>query len=287
MRNLTIRRRKVYSGCLAKAKIYIEDPENSELTIGGTPCRKLGQLKIGGELSVPIGNETTKIYVIADKLSKEYSNEYYQLPEGEEDVVLTGQFQMTPGGSMYRFDENESAGIQKSRKKNSTVGVIILILALALGIAAGRIISGGVTKNRNQTAKEFSSQGMTVTLTKEFKEDSVMGFDASYRSKDVYVLALRERFEEAEGAEKLSLEEYGKIILEVNELPDVQIDSFGGIPGFEYDYDDDDGQTYHDRTYLYKTDDSFWMIQFITFKESFAKYESAFGKWAASVRFDQ
>ena len=115
------------------------------------------------------------------------------------------------------------------------------IPALIIGLCAGRLISGRLFRNSSPEPKEFTSSGMTVTLTKDFTEDNVMGFTYSCRSKDVYMLALREAFSEAEGLKDLTLDEYRDILLEVNELTDARVDTFDGIPGFEYDYEDEDG----------------------------------------------
>ena len=41
MRNLTIKRKKAYAGCVMKPKVYIEDPVANELIIKGIPCRDL------------------------------------------------------------------------------------------------------------------------------------------------------------------------------------------------------------------------------------------------------
>lgn len=287
MRQLTVRRRKVFNAFAAKARVYIEDPYHPEITIEGTPCRKLGDLKNGGELSVLIGDESVRLFVIADKLTKSYSGDYYQIPEGSDDIVLTGQYQMTPGGNLFRFDDNDTPGIQTHRKKRTVVATILLVAALIIGLCAGRLISGGLFRNRAPKPEDFTLNGMTITLTKDFTEDNVMGFTSSYRSKDVYALALREAFLEAEGLKELSLEEYRDLLMEVNELADARADTFDGIPGFEYDYEDEDGNAYHDRTFVYRTDDSFWMIQFITFREAFSKYEATVNGWAKSVRFGQ
>lgn len=288
MRNLTIRRRKVFAGCLAKAKIYMEDPLAHEITIDKVPCRKLGELKNGEEQTFRIGDEAARIYVIADKLSKEYSNEYYQLPAGEEDVVLTGQNQYTLAGSPFRFDDNNSAGIDAKRKKGTTIGVIVLIVACLLGFFGGKYLTGGLLKSRAAAPKEFTSHGMTITLTKDFREDSAVGFTSCYASKDVAVLSLREPFTLMDGLEDFTLEEYGELALENNDMSASLLKSFNGIPGFEYDSTDpDSGDTYHYRIFLYKADDAFWMVQFFTYKDNFSRYESQINQWAASVTFEK
>ena len=85
MRNLTIKREKTFVACLGKFKVYIEDANSNELTIRNTPCRKLGELKNGQESTFVIDDSEAKIYVIADKMSKEYCNEMYKIPAGTED----------------------------------------------------------------------------------------------------------------------------------------------------------------------------------------------------------
>ena len=86
MRNLTIKRTKSFVGCLGKMKVYIEDPLSNEMTINNTPCRKLSVLKNGEEKTFLIDENEAKVFVIADKLSKGFCNEYYNVPAGEEDV---------------------------------------------------------------------------------------------------------------------------------------------------------------------------------------------------------
>ena len=286
MRNLTIKRRKVTVGSLAKARIYIEDPLSQEITINKVPCRKLGELKNGEEQTFPIGNEAVRIFAISDKLSKEYSNEHYQIPEGEDDLVLAGQFQMSPGGTAFQFDDNNSIGVAAKRKKGAAIGLIVLILACLLGFFGGKYITGGFIKSHDAAAKDFTSHGMNITLTKSFAEDSMMGQTACFSSKDVLVVALREPFTLVDGLENATVEEYGELSLDANGMSASQLKSFDGIPGYEYDStDEESGDTFHTRAYLYKADDAFWMVQFITFKDNFAKYEPQIGQWAKSVTF--
>jgi len=91
MRNLTITRTKSFVGCLGTMKVYIEDVMGGELNINGFPCRKLGKLKNGATVTFEIPDTATRIYVIADRLSISFCNEFYPIPAGtyngvEEDV---------------------------------------------------------------------------------------------------------------------------------------------------------------------------------------------------------
>jgi hypothetical protein len=105
MRNLTIKRTKSFVACLVKMKIYLEDPMASELVINNVPCRKLGELKNGEEKTFVIGENSAKVFVIADTLSRNYCNEYYQLPDGQDDIFLSGKNDFNPAsGNAFRFD---------------------------------------------------------------------------------------------------------------------------------------------------------------------------------------
>ena len=138
MRNLTIKRTKSFVACLGKMKVYIEDASSNELEINGVSCRKLGTLKNGEEKTFQIGNERAKVFVIADKLSKNYCNEFYELPEGEEDIYLTGKNKFNPAsGNPFRFDNNNSEEVIANRNKNSNRGGGVFIIAIVVGFIAG------------------------------------------------------------------------------------------------------------------------------------------------------
>ena len=285
MRDLTIRRRKVFAGCLAKLKVYVEDPYSSEIRIDNTPCRFLGRLKTGETQTFQVGDEAVKIYVIADKLSKEYANEYYQLPEGTEDIVLEGQVKLSPGNNMFRFDNNNSEGIREKRKKGSRIGIAVLVGAVIVGVAVGRLIPDLIQKGQNNTPKQFSAEGMTITLTEAFKSVQISDFTSCYESKEVLVMNMKQSFAEIPGLKSMTLEEY-RTALTANVQADREMKDYGGIPGFEYDYTSaDQKESYHYRVYLFKTDDAFWIVEFATRQNKFSSWESRIDEWAKSVKF--
>ena len=145
MRNLTIKRKKKFVACLGKLKVYIEDAQTNELIISGVPCRKLGDLKNGEEKTFEIGEDAAKVFVIADTLSKDYCTEFYQLSEGQDDIVLTGENYFNPAnGNAFRFDNNNSAEVLAARKKGNKKGTVILVIAIIVGFIIGFAISSGI-----------------------------------------------------------------------------------------------------------------------------------------------
>lgn len=79
--------------------------------------------------------------MIADQMSKNFCNEYYQLPEGQEDVSLSGQSKFNPAaGNAFRFDNNNSAEVLASRKKSTWKGIVVLVIAILVGYIGGFLL---------------------------------------------------------------------------------------------------------------------------------------------------
>ena len=287
MRNLTIKRAKSFVACLVKMKIYIEDPTAAELYISGTPCRKLGNLKNGKEVTFQIGDAAARIYVIADTASKDYCNEYYQLPEGQEDIVLTGKNKFNPAaGNPFRFDNNTSQGVQAQRKKNSKIGTIVLIVAAVLGGIIGFFFGYGGLSTKAPEPKTFVTGGMSITLTDAFQKMAVDGYDAAYDSRNVAVFALKEPLSLVEGFADYGLTDYAELLLEVNNQTDKEIKTQQGRTYFDYSYQNPETEAlYHYYTYVYKTEDAFWAVQFALLESDVPAFADQITQWAASVTF--
>lgn len=287
MRNLTIKRTKSFVACLVKLKIYIEDPVSSDIVINNIPCRKLGELKNGEEKAFEISERAAKVFVIADKLSKDYCNEYYQLPEGEWDIALTGRNKFNPaGGNAFRFDNNDSAEVKANRKKGTSIGLIVLIAAVVVGLVVGNLIGKGVTI-KTVEPKDFSYDKMSITLTEEFEKTDMEGFTVAYGSKDVAVFAIKESFSLQEDAESLTLKEYANIVIEKNNR-DATVKEKDGLTCFEFDYlNPETKEAYRYFAYVYKSEDAFWLVQFAVLKENSDTYEEKIGEWAKSVEFSK
>ena len=286
MRNLTIKRAKSFVASLAKMKIYIEDPMSNEM-INNIHCRKIGDLKNGDEKTFQIEDQAAKIFVIADKLSQSYCNEYYQLPEGQDDIFLSGKNKFNPAaGNAFRFDNNESEGIAASRKKGTQKGLCVLIIAIVVGAVIGFSITSGLFSNIAPKEKTFSSNGMTVTLTDEFRESNAQPYTVVYDSKNVAVFALREAFTLAAGFEDYTLEQYADLVIQANKLGLAEVKTDEGLTYFTYSFTNPETKdVYQYYSYVYKTDDAFWLVQFATLDNNVEKYAPQITEWAKSVEF--
>lgn len=285
MRKLTITREKSFVASLAKMKIYIEDPEMGDLPINGVPCRKLGDLKNGETVSFEVSKRALKVYVISDKLSKDYSNDFVVLPEGDEEVVLSGKNRFNPAaGNAFRFNGNENEQALKNRKKGARIGIVVLIVAAIVGFGIGFI--GGYSGGPSGEAKTFTSNGMTITLTDEFEKVSIEGMQVSYDSPYVAVFAIREPFSMIEGFEDYTLTEYGKLVLEANGMSDYELITKDGLTYFIRNaVIEDTNENFVYFSVVYKADDAFWFVQFAVRSDNYAFYEEDIVKWAKSVSF--
>ena len=286
MRKLTIKRTKSFVACLGKMKVYIEDSTSGELVINDVPCRKLGTLKNGEEKIFEIDDSAAKVFVIADKLSKNYCNDYYELPEGSEDVYLSGKNKYNPAaGNAFRFDNNPSEGALANRKRGKKKGLIIFLAAIAVGLVLGFAISAGIRSNSSPKDKMFLYDNLRIKLTSEFKQVNAEGYDVAFEAKDVAIFVLKEEFTGAEGFENYSLMEYADLLIKANGLSS-EVGVKDGQILFTYDaVNEETNNAYRYYTYVYKSTDAFWMIQFAISVDDVGEYEPNISKWASSVCF--
>ena len=281
MRNLTITRTKRFVACLGKMKVYIEDPMGGNTVISGVNCRKLGDLKNGETITFPIGEEAARVYVIADQMSKNYSNDCYPLEAGTEDVVLTGKNHFNPGaGNPFRFDGVTDETVLANRKKGGRMGIVILILAAIFGAIMGRSCA------RIVQPQDFTVEDMTITLSSEFREADYEGFTKCYESYNMGVSVLKESFAQYPILEDYTLEEYGDAVMWANGLTDSSLTPYADFMYFTYTSTDDAGNTFGYLATVHQSNDAFWLIQFSTLEEKYPDYESQFLQWAETVRFD-
>ncbi len=283
MRYLIIKRNKTFLGCLSNLKVYIQDPTATKPVINGTPCRFLGTMKNGEEVCFEIPNEPCRVFVITDKMSKNIISEFIDVPMGEEDVYLTGKCEYgTLGTVMFRFDQIFSQAQLDNRKKGGKNMLIFLAVCVIIGIIAGL---GSSLYEPPVEPQVFVENNMEIILTDDFYEEEYYRFDACFISDGMHILVVQEEFTLAEGAEDLTLKEYAKIVLETNDLERLPINEEDGLLWYEYIYDDG-LDTFYYYSYLYKSADSFWIIQFCVDETTKDEYRDTITQYAKSVKFN-
>ena len=284
MRLLKITRRKSFVACLAKMRVWIEDPAG-DLTIGGVPCRLLGTLKNGEEGVFEIGEEAARVYVIADKLSRVFCSDFYQIPEGTEQVILEGENRYNPAtGNAFRFDGNASEEVVASRKKGMKRGLIVLLCCLIIGFCCGFFVPVIRNATNNTKPKTFSGGGMTITLTKAFDKKTLDNAVLCAASKNVVFMANSEDLSGTEYA-GISTQDYGDLwIRNVAKMSDSTTER-DGLPTFAYEKTIDGTPTTYFCVFL-KNGNVYWVLQFATATKKLESRRDQFIEWAKTTTFD-
>jgi len=286
MRKLTIKREKTFVACLSPIQLYIEDHSTWDMTINNYPCRKLGTVKNGQEVSFEIGEESARVFAIAGATSKSFCTECYVLPQGQEDLYLSGKNKFNlANGNAFRFHNNDSEEALQYRKASSRKGAVVLVVALVVGLALGYFVGGGLTGSDMDSPKAFTEGELQITLTEGFRKMDFEGFTVCYGSEDVAVFALKEPFSLLEGFENYTLEEYGALFTEANGIEPEVLKMDGDRLYCAYKgVNQENGLTYAYIAYGYKTDDAFWLIQFGGTVEDMEENAQQIPVWADSIK---
>lgn len=287
MRNLTIKREKSFVGCLTKANVYVHDELTGDTKINGDKCYKLGALKNGEEKTFTIGDEETKIYVVADKLSMKLTSEVCYIPAGYENVYLMGECKYNPfGGNNFRFHGMTDPRVLANRKKSTKkFGVFLAICCIIGGVSGFFSAYDPPAYGKDGEPYEFVDEsGVIITLNDTFEKiDTNATF--SYGTNDAVVFGHKAEFSASEGLEDYTLEEYAEESIKFNEL-DAEVKKENGITYYLYKmYVDNEGAEYYYFAALYKTEDAFWTITFAIDEAQYDEYKPLFLEWANSVQF--
>ncbi len=108
--------------------------------------------------------------------------------------------------------------------------------------------------------KTFTKEGMSITLTSDFRESAQEGFTVCYDSRKLAVLALKESYDLFASMGDITLEEYGQLVLSANSL-DSSLETENGLTFFSHDkYVNNTYYTYH--CFVFQGTDAFWLVQF-------------------------
>jgi hypothetical protein len=280
-------------------KVYIEDPAGGDTLIDGVNCRKLGTLKNGETKAFPIDSHAARVYVIADKISKNYCNDYYVVPEGDFDVFLSGKNLYNPAsGNAFRFDGTANEEVVQNRKKGSKKGMIILIVSIVIGVIIGRVVGAMIADSlfgeRPETSstdgieiaarpETFTADGIEITLTSDFIEVDQDGFVACYGTEDVSVLIVEDLFSDFPELKDMTVAEYTDMFIEYNELTAAEERSHDGLTCVEYEAAGDKAE-YLFSAYIFKTGDSFCMVQFAVETDNADEYREDIAEWAKTIK---
>lgn len=281
MRNLTITRRKSFVGCIMKDQVYIRDEQAQEITIDGVPCRKIGDIKNGESKTFQIEEGEQQIFLIVDKLSKDHCNATITVPEGQEDVELSGIHKFVFGSNPFCFDGVQQTEEQlEKQKKNNRKGAVIMVAAIVFGVVIGLFLPGGFFGTETASSKTFTKEDFKITLTDAFESAEEAGFFAFYHSESVMVFTLRE---EKTLFGDITVKEYGDLVLEANGRTGIEMNQDDGFIWFEYTDTPEEQEVYY-LAVCCQGENAFWIVNFATPADNREQYKETFLNWAKSIK---
>lgn len=140
----------------------------------------------------------------------------------------------------------------------------------------------------NVGEKEYSVNGINVTLEDGLVETDIVSQTVYLKGIDMEFTALKESFTDLEKVNitsENSLEDYARLVVSNNKL-DSEVINKDGVVYFEYVKEMNGKNIYYLAT-VNKSEDAFWLIQFICSEKNKDKYKSKFLEWAKTVSFDK
>ena len=107
MRKLIVNRKKAIAGCAGKVLIYSIDKIDKNIGINKEDCNFLGYLKNNSVLEIEIPKTEITIFAAYDSFGVFEITDYLVIPQGAEDVVISGKTKLNPlRGNPFIFERN-------------------------------------------------------------------------------------------------------------------------------------------------------------------------------------
>ena len=159
------------------------------------------------------------------------------------------------------------------------------IIAAVLATITLISLVGCSSKDYKQLNKKFTKDGITLTLTKAFEENTVFSdgtAHATYVSNGATVVVLKD----GSTSKSLSAKEYAERWISANaKYSPAPLTEEKTFVSTEYKaYQQDKAHIIY--TAFYKSGESFWIVQFLCPEANYEEYSPYFAKWARKVKFE-
>jgi hypothetical protein len=132
---------------------------------------------------------------------------------------------------------------------------------------------------------------MQITLTQEFVEVPYEDLTAMFANDEVSIFVAEELKPIAAGYENITLEEYGNLLIDLQEENGYvcsDLKNENGLYYFEYQVTQEDGTTGYFKEYVYESEEAFWGVSFVCVSEDdYVANYNLFPEWAKSVTFNE
>ena len=182
-------------------------------------------------------------------------------------------------------DVSEASAEQKAEvKKGLGRGLKVFFAALLIGLVIGFGITSLVLGLSNSREKEYIVSDMSITLTGGFTQQSAKGALTAFGSRKVGVFVSRDDLSIT--TMNMDTVQYAALVIAANGFTDSKIEDDGGITYFIAKQTNDKGISLLHYTYVYKSEDAFWLVQFAVREGQAASQLENISKWAHSVKFN-
>ena len=131
---------------------------------------------------------------------------------------------------------------------------------------------------------------MKITLPDTFIEVPTTRRGSSFESENMGIKIVRESksvVEEVAGQSDVSLETYAELVLKHNKL-DLPLERVENCLTYSYTaFDEEVGQNFTYYVTVHKSNDAYWLVQFITRETLFDDYTDDIATYLDSITFDQ
>ena len=289
MRNLTLKRDKAFPACAVAMRVYIEDPSGTDIIINGVPCKKLGEIKNGKEDTYAISDAEAKLYVIPEKSGSVTKYEYFQIPEGTDDVSISGKNVFdSMNGNPFRFNGLSNEFIENARRNDRIKSIIIVAVAVFIGIAVGLARTLLPTINKS-TPMTVTVDNMEITLDKSFKKYDHPDYAANYNSDTASLFVIKDSFSDYPEITYYTVAGYAEFYADFytteNVATNLETKTEGELIYLSFEAEGEDGNIYHYYEFFFKTNDAFWIVEFAVEKDQTAELLPQVIEWAKTVKF--
>ncbi len=293
MKILTVKRALEMNNFNKTISIFYSDVNGDEM-LNGILCRKACTLKSGEERTFDIADHEAKIFAVID-------DQYNKIIIAEYSVnsnlnFIKFKLKSNPNsknGFEYIFAEQKVRTRKFSSKFIGALcgGLIVsFILFLFTIYYFGDVIYLHFL-SKSKVPKDFETGEYSITLSKAFEQDyQNKNYYAVYYTPDPCLVYVgKEDLEKAPQLQDISLREYCLLLMEVNNDSHLSISEKDGMM---YYVDEVMGQAlgkderFICYTYVYKTDDAFWFVQFFSTADRSYYWEDCYHEWAKSMKFN-
>lgn len=198
-------------------------------------------------------------------------------------------------GTSYLIDQYESGAADVSGKTLGTFAFektkanrkaiilsMVFIFFISFAVPLGNGLIGRLQPVR---AQDFSKAGMTITLTKDFREQEVVSQTATFTSAKHVVICIKDDFQTIRQAglqTSMPLKDYAKAVAQNNSIS-ATVGGSDSRPVFTYSRQAN-GKEYTYWTTVYRGSDAFWTFLFVCESKNYAASEKQFAAWADTVK---